>query len=173
MSTRSVIARPVEGPEGSFEGRYHHSDGYPSGVGKCLWELAHTQFAGETHAMLRVLLDDHKAGWSSIFGDFPGPADFSKSAGFDNDWHKRYTANPASAATFPPACYCHGDRDEPDTDFIRDTEEDTDTEWAYVIDPTRETIAVYERAGYPGPEYWKPRGTFPFDGPEPEWEAVS
>ena len=99
MSTRSVIARPVEGPEGSFEGRYHHSDGYPSGVGKCLWELAHTQFAGDTRAMLRVLLDDHKAGWSSIFGDFPSPADFSEPSGYDG---RRYDFDRTKRAALGP-----------------------------------------------------------------------
>ena len=44
MSTREVIARQKGDV---FEGRYHHWDSYPSGLGKALWELANGTFKGK------------------------------------------------------------------------------------------------------------------------------
>ena len=75
MSTRSVIARPMGD---GFNGRYHHWDGYPSGLGAELYWLAQpndyramaglppTPWNGDIEAMLKVLLDDHPAGWSTL-----------------------------------------------------------------------------------------------------------
>lgn len=65
MGTRSVIARP----DGTgFKGVYHHWDGYPSGVGATLFLARRAFFDGDTEAMLRFLIDEHPAGWSSING---------------------------------------------------------------------------------------------------------
>lgn len=66
MSTRSAIARPT-GPA-TFEGVYHHWDGYPSGVGKTLFDAFNGHFAGDLDAMLTLLIDDHPGGWSTING---------------------------------------------------------------------------------------------------------
>ena len=63
VSTRGVIARQKGD---AFEGRYHHWDSYPSGLGKALWELAHNEFKGDIEGMLRILIDEHPAGWSTI-----------------------------------------------------------------------------------------------------------
>jgi hypothetical protein len=60
MSTRSEIF----GPDG--RGRYHHFDGYPSGVGATLWELYRHVFECNIGEMRKVLIDDHPAGWSTI-----------------------------------------------------------------------------------------------------------
>lgn len=70
MSTRSVIARPVtrEGGASGFTGVYHHWDGYPSGVGASLFAYRNGFFGGDTEAMLRYLVDEHPAGWSTING---------------------------------------------------------------------------------------------------------
>ena len=76
MSTRGVIARQKGD---SFEGRYHHWDSYPTGLGKTLWELAHNQFKGDIEGMLRILIDEHPAGWSTICNK-----DFSLSVGYNN-----------------------------------------------------------------------------------------
>lgn len=65
MSTRAVIARRNQEGAG-FEGRYHHWDGYPKGLGATLWELYHGHFRKDLGTMLQVLLDDHPAGWSTI-----------------------------------------------------------------------------------------------------------
>lgn len=73
MSTRSVIARPTAT---GFAGRYHHFDGYPSGLGAALVELYQQEFDRDLERMLKTLLDDH-TGWSSVIG-----ADFSMEPGF-------------------------------------------------------------------------------------------
>jgi len=78
MSTRSIIARST-GPD-TFTGRYHHWDGYPSGLGRTLFEIRRDIFANDTAAMLSTLLDQHPAGWSTICG-----ADWSKPAGRSDD----------------------------------------------------------------------------------------
>ena len=66
MSTRSVIARK----DGlTFKGVYHHWDGYPSGLGATLFGLRNGQYKGDTQAMLKALIDEHPAGWSTLNGD--------------------------------------------------------------------------------------------------------
>ncbi|MBI2851969.1 MAG: hypothetical protein HYX84_02530 [Chloroflexi bacterium] len=79
MSTRGAIARQKGD---TFEGRYHHWDSYPTGLGKALWDVYHEQFQDNLDEMLRVLIDEHPAGWSSIVGkDFavtPGYNDYGK-----------------------------------------------------------------------------------------------
>jgi hypothetical protein len=45
MSTRAVIARQTDPDDpGCWEGRYHHWDGYPSGLGRALWHAYHSIF---------------------------------------------------------------------------------------------------------------------------------
>lgn len=75
MSTRGAIARATG--VGQFAGRYHHWDSYPSGLGATLHELYNGFFACDVRAMLRTLIDEHPAGWSTING-----ADFSLAPGF-------------------------------------------------------------------------------------------
>ena len=98
MSTRSAIGR-VTGP-GKFSAIYHHWDGYPTGLGATLWELYHTHFKKDIEAMLKFLIDDHPAGWSTING-----ADFSLPAGYNEDIGGREKPH-------GPSCFCHGGRNE-------------------------------------------------------------
>ncbi len=80
MSTRSVIARQAGD---GFIGRYHHSDGYPSGVGAAIYKLYNGYFKQDAKRMLEVLIDEHPAGWSTIVGSGLGEVtDFSKAIGF-------------------------------------------------------------------------------------------
>lgn len=65
MSTRSVIARTTE-REGGFKGVYCHSDGYPQWMGPALWKMLHEQFRDDLASMLRYLIDQHPAGWSTL-----------------------------------------------------------------------------------------------------------
>lgn len=78
MSTRAAIARPNgESESGAprFKGRYHHWDGYPSGLGATLFEIYRSVFDRDIEAMLKMLLDKHPAGWSTINGaDWSLPA---------------------------------------------------------------------------------------------------
>jgi len=63
MATRAIIAR--QRGDG-WEGRYHHWDGYPPGLGAALYDLYNGHFQRDIGRMLAVLIDDHPAGWSSI-----------------------------------------------------------------------------------------------------------
>ena len=125
MSTRGIIARPTEG-EG-FIGRYHHFDAYPAGLGMQLIELINAWGVSNT---AKTLIDDHPAGWSSIFGDWsqkPGFIEFN---------------NPKRAELERrPQCYCHGDRHEQEQVFDNT---DSGCEFAYVLDEDTKEMTIYE-----------------------------
>jgi hypothetical protein len=53
MSTNGIIARSTG--EGTFAGRYHHWDSYPSGLGTTLVELYRGHFNRDLDRMLQVL----------------------------------------------------------------------------------------------------------------------
>lgn len=67
MSTRAVIAQWKPGTFHEWEGRYHHWDGYPTGLGRQLYHLFTEQFDGDVYAMKRVLIEEH-TDWSTICG---------------------------------------------------------------------------------------------------------
>lgn len=90
MSTRSVIAEPYGD---GFRGRYHHFDGYPSGVGHELWDLYHGHFAGDVDEMVCYLVTDEPQGWSNIIG-----ADFSLPKG----WHDSHARDNVCAVCGQP-----------------------------------------------------------------------
>ena len=87
MSTRGAIAR-VNGD--GFKGVYHHWDSYPDSLGETLKRLHGEYFEGDTDAMLKFLIDDHPAGWSTIIGK-----DLTRPCGYGSDGAE---------------CYCHGSR---------------------------------------------------------------
>lgn len=66
MSTNSTIARPT--PNGLWEGRSVHSDGYPTGVGFELFRSYHDEFMQDVEEMRTALIDDEPYGWSAICG---------------------------------------------------------------------------------------------------------
>jgi len=174
MSTRAAIARSHGD---GFLGVYHHWDGYPTALGKTLWELYQGYFwgriGGDLGLMLAVLIDEHPAGWSTING-----ADFTLAAGFTEDM-----------AAKQPQCFCHGDRHEPAQAVTE--QDDLGMEWAYVFDEAANSMAVLERVrpdsghavgmfGTLGTsrksgereDAWAVRWTGPLDGEEPDWAAL-
>lgn len=62
MSTRAAIGR-ADGD--SFEARYHHSDGYPTGLGRLFQQRALA--AHDLEAFIRYIVDEHPGGWSSLW----------------------------------------------------------------------------------------------------------
>ena len=65
VSTNGIIARSIG--EGTFEGVYHHWDSYPNeGLGQFLIHILTGHFRNDLARMLRVLIDEHPAGWSTI-----------------------------------------------------------------------------------------------------------
>ncbi len=147
MGTRGCIARRTED---GFEGRYHHFDSYPEGLGYTLHEIRNGYFGGDTAAMLRFLLDDHTAGWSSING-----ADFSEPPGYEEGGFK----------TNGPHCYCHGGRRDDEMVIRSDPAKQLDgLEYLYLFgqDPTK--MEIYDHGWG---TYWRenPRLTIDLDTP--------
>jgi hypothetical protein len=153
MGTRGAIARPLDTHEGAFFGRYHHWDSYPSALGETLYDLRRSFFAGDTDAMLRYLIDDHPAGWSTINGgDFTQPPGFVE-GGFD---------------TRGPNCYCHGGRHEDAQDITDENAADCGVEWVYVLDgPIMHILSSRNADGS------KMIGMFGSGNPDASWVGVA
>ena len=144
MSTRACIAFGI-GDGDDWRGRYHHFDGYPSGLGQSLYALAQEW---DPATMKRVLLNEH-TGWSTI-----NDADWSLPPGYgDGD---------------QPKCYCHGERDEDGWLVEPSSIVKSDMEWLYVIrGRSMDVHAINYKVGV-GPIL----ATVNFDGPEPDWDAI-
>lgn len=126
MSTRGVIARKTED---GFCGVYHHWDSYCDGLGATLFEVFNGHFKRDMGAMLKYLIDEHPAGWSTING-----RDFAKEPGYDSDG---------------PNCYCHGTRSEKGNVITQNNASNCGCEWAYVFsgESTMEIYSSYKSDG--------------------------
>ena len=150
MSTRAAIGR-VAGD--GFEGRYHHSDGYPTWLGKHFTERART--APDLAAFLAYIVDEHRAGWSSL-----GISTEYRDGGF-------------VAVTPYDRCYCHWEGREEPNEGEPITECDLFIEWAYAIDAERRTLGVWASVnngahGYTG----KLIAVVSIDDPDIDWEGI-
>lgn len=161
MSTRSVIARKTQS---GFSGVYHHWDGYPTALGATLFALFNGHFKRDLPAMLKYLIDEHPAGWSTING-----ADFSKEPGFDNDG--------------APQCYCHGSRKEKaNSAWTEKNSQASGCEWAYVFDGTNMLVlSSYHPEGGKmigmfgcgdADAKWYQVATVDLNATEPDWESI-
>lgn len=168
MSTRSVIAEPYGD---GWRGRYHHFDGYPSGVGATLWDLFHGYYLEDLDAMTHRLITDEPVGWSNING-----ADMN----LPNCWTDRNTEtcaicgrqtwehyrqyygsgygegrtapNPHEIVQFghspkpiegPHGPESYSARGESDEQWITSDGDDGGTEWAYVL--AKRGLWIFER----------------------------
>jgi hypothetical protein len=183
MSTRSCITRPAKG---GFKGVYHHWDGYPAGVGSRIYELYNTIFEKNVEKMLKFLIDDHPAGWSSIWGDPFKPIGF-----VENDWNSRGSMDINEYQMKKPMmCYCHGSRSEEAWPMTHKNASESGCEYAYVISsdghmlilsdyfPEDHPVFVGEKAigafgmGPKGSEIkWCVIGEVDLNGSEPDWES--
>lgn len=165
MSTRSLIGR-VDGDQ--IEGLYHHSDGYPCGIGCYLWRLREKVYGGDVQAMLDDLFA-HPAGWSHIF-PYSG--------------YSRGAAGVLSGdrELIGPECYCHGGKglglrnEPPDIRTAYPGSDCWDLEWAYGLSERGMFVMTSGRAdGYDENNFdtwkwtWSPVGFFPWDDGEPDW----
>ncbi len=172
MGTRSVIAKPTQT---GFSGRYHHWDGYPSGLGATLYDAYQGHFGGDLDAMCHFLLDEHPAGFWTIVG-----RDLSLPCGYFG----RYTGS--DERTLNPVCYCHGIRSDPAHEV---TEKDAGTigcEYAYVLSEQNgldvmDILSSYtERGdkmiglfGSGDPDsVWRRIARIEIGDPEPDWKAI-
>jgi hypothetical protein len=149
-------------PDGPL-GTYHHWDGYPTALGRTLWELYHDHFDRDLESMLQFLIEEHPAGWSSI-----NNADFSKPVGYGGSG---------------PACYCHGGRTEDCTLFPLARAAGMGCEYAYVFYPDERLMKVLSSwtdhgkmigmFGFGDPEAeWRVIGVVALDGQEPDWQQI-
>src|SRR5262245_9375701 len=156
MSTRAVIAEP-RGDE--WRGRYHHSDGYPSGLGRELWgKIAH--YGPER--VRKFLIHEH-TGWSFILD-----ADWLQTPGFVN-YDRRYAHvdGEFKRLDFRPQCYCHGERAEKGW-WITRRGNDGGTEWVYIIGKLAMTVETRDWQA----KRWVTVAHLPYGGPEPDWQAI-
>jgi len=179
MGTRGCIARLTKK---GFEGRYHHWDSYPEGLGKTLWDLYHNHFNHDLKAMLETLIDQHPAGWSTINGK-----DFNIKAGFvqlttediQNE-NRKYKQ---------PCCYCHGSRHEKEWLVTEKNASGSGVEWVYAFnEKTHEMLILGSYCNYSedmkgvkmigyfgcGDEKatWETIKTVDLEGTEPNWEKI-
>lgn len=170
MGTRGCIARLTK--EG-FSGVYHHWDSYPTGLGETLWELYHGHFKEDLKAMLKTLIDQHPAGWSTICHK-----NFMLKAGFLEMNSPKYKISKQ------PQCYCHGSRKEKAWLVTQDNASDSGVEWAYVFDETNGTMQIMKSFnedntrmigafGCGNPKAtWRTVKTVGLLGKEPDWKKI-
>lgn len=131
MSTRSMVG---VGTPTNYQARYCHADGYPTGIGKALWENWHTTFQGDLQKLADfILMTDY--GWSMLAG-----TDFS----LDPRWYEyaeweQYNQHPRWYDTRNPKL--RGDAWHITQDFDAS---DSWLEWAYLIDLENNQIGVYK-----------------------------
>jgi hypothetical protein len=129
MSTRGAIARWTDPRLGTWAGVSHHCDAYPTGLGISLYNLVALKVLGDLPSMLKVLIDEHPAGWSRI-----NDADSQHVSGLVTD-------DPPDRR---PICSCHGER-QAEGQVLTDADAAASgVEWAYVFDTERETTTVLE-----------------------------
>lgn len=148
MATRSCIVRTSD--EGkTFTGVYHHWDGYPEGLGQTLLSLYTGHFRRDLQAMLRFLIDEHPAGWSTINRD-----DFNAEPGFGGEG---------------PECYCHGAREEEPWVVTEENASGSGCEYAYAFDEAAGVLYVLSSYCETG---GKMIGMFGFGDPEAVWKPI-
>ncbi len=172
MSTRGCIARLIDRERGQFKGVFHHWDSYPSGLGKTLFDLRRTRFGGSTKDMLKVLIDDHPAGWENING-----VDWNLKPGY---YYKDDFPGQGNPRCMRPQCRCHGEQGCPPDEF---TEENADAEYVYaftendskmlILCPYLKDVFKVQRTF--GVEPWDRLilAEIDLNGDEPNWQALN
>lgn len=173
MSTRGCIARlkSKPGKKIRFAGVYAHWDNYPSGTGSTLFQLRNGHFKGDTDAMLKVLIDEHPAGWSTING-----ADFDIPVGFVNLNELFFKANITKEDKEKyqiykktPQCYCHGDKSEEPIKVTQKNASSMGCEYVYAFTPDGKTMVVLSSYAEDGQ---KMIGMFGCGDPKANWIVI-
>lgn len=144
MSTRAIIARPTDD---GWQGTYHHSDGYPTHLGKVLHNACREFFDGSPEAMLKFIIDEHPGGWSFLGNGDPSTA--TGYADYDHPTRVSFPVDPSVEADMAayradqrrPRCYCHSLREGDRGSDARVTQADVadlwDIEWTYICTPDK------------------------------------
>lgn len=148
MSTRSIVA-VAEGD--GWKGQYHHSDGYPTGMGACLW-LGLKDKSDDELAAFFDTLNAHTSGWS--------------------EFQLRGDNGPTGVYLDTGRCYCHWEGREETFDNTRTAEQPFGfrEEYLYVISLHTRKMFIYDTHD----EYDRLIGTADLqpDADEPDWELI-
>ena len=166
MSTRGCIARLKGRDPPVFKGVYHHWDSYPSGLGRALYRLRNGRFRMNTDAMVREIIDQHPAGWSTIVG-----CSFDQTPGFSR-----------TEPDDRPQCYCHGERNESGWKVTDTNAAGSGVEYVYAFEGSRMLVLGSfiedgtKMVGFFGAgdetAVWVVIAEVNLDRPEPDWEAL-
>lgn len=175
MSTRGCIARKTNN---GFKGIYNHWDSYPTALGATLYNLYNGHFKKDLKAMLKYLIDEHPAGWSTINNkDFNLPPGFNEIPKDPKDYDKHFEKN-------NPECYCHGQRKEKAWVVTDKNAAGSGCEYAYVFDEVENKMFVmsaFHRDGNKaigmfgcGDEnaVWEAIAVIALNESEPDWEVI-
>lgn len=166
MSTRSVIGR-VGKLGKTFAGRYHHSDGMPTSLGKFLWDLYHGHFKGDLSKMLAYLIDAPHAvaGWSCIVGkDFTlKPGCTSQDAYKPGVPFDVYSKTPDYRR---PQCFAGRKGETAELFTEKSLEGGTDLEWLYLFDEEKKFLFVRDVMAKENV------ACVNLDGDEPDWTTI-
>lgn len=184
MSTRGCVA--VWTGRHRWRGVYNHSDSYPTGLGKELWDYLH-QDGVDLIKFGEELM--HYGDWREYRNgglcEYCGKVGVGQPHTISGDI---YVAHHQDGQAFPDpdaTKHQHG-TEKARIRSEHEKQEGLFIEWVYVIDPKRRTLTVltalrdfgeHTRKGNAGsfksPNYrWEPLGTFSLDGEEPEWEYL-
>lgn len=155
MSTRSIVG--VGTPE-NYKARYCHWDGYPSGVGKALWDNW-KRFDWNLGRLAEFVMMT-KQGWSYLAG-----TNFNlKPRWVESDEYDQYKEHPCWYDTRGNMA------SEPEWLFTQENNpyDDSYAEWAYLINLDEHRIDVYE-CNMSGLKF---KGSM-FEEIEPDYEALS
>ena len=184
MSTRGSVARLTNKPgkEIKFAGVYLHWDNYPSATGATLFKLRNGFFKGDTEKMLKLLIDEHPAGWSTI-----NDADFNIEHGYIENRPSTLNEKAYEEYKRKPQCFCHGDRKGKAWKITQNNASKAGCEYVYAFSPDGKTMIVLSSYRKNGNKMigafgmgdsnatWKVIGEIDLDGNEPaneQWEKV-
>lgn len=159
MATRGAIVRATG--TNSFAGAYHHWDSYPTSLGSTLWNLYHERYKKDLDAMLKELIDDHPAGWSTI-----NDADWNQSPGYTE-----YKDTTETEEKQRPQCYCHGDRRESANVVTEKTAANVGCEYVYAFGEENERPYMLILSSYVGER--KMIGMFGMGDPDATWHILA
>lgn len=151
MATRGGIARITK--DGSFCGVYHHWDSYPTGLGATLWDLYHNRHNKNLKSMMKELIDEHPAGWSTI-----NDVDWSIKPGYTEDKDT-------------PKCFCHGNRSEEKLTLTEENASEIGCEYIYAFKEEKDKDIMLILSSYV--EGRKMIGFFGSGNPDAEWKIIA
>jgi hypothetical protein len=139
MSTRAFIARQTDLADNvfgcTFARRYHHFDGYPSGLGQFLAKALREQFQGDVESLLRRLIDSKaaKCGWSTILH-----CDLSLTPVSPEDHMRYYRAwqdnpGPQTEHDYHKVPVCYAARGTEEEDLLTQDSDLSWLDWGYIF----------------------------------------